>query len=343
MLLSCGHGGYCPPCAHTLLCNTSPVARVCPICRAPISAVVRVLLDTPIGSTGRVLNASELKEATTVAIDSTTDVVLDNDHARGGNTIIRASGPQQRNSDVQLHVAVELGEVLAASREPSISAAAAAAVPTATEPAMPSSRGNAVAHTGAYSEVDTNSGVGGLDPEWSPRLVSSARALAEAAHSAVAGQTAQGMLGWMQFGHDVGRGITLADVMGFSSSASRDVEAVHAASEHSLLVDVGHLRTTSADTGPATFSTPTTSTPVANPVATTLTATPASTPPTATTPVSTIYAHHSATTPAASPLHSNTEVQSGEGDPTSHTSDSSMPVAAMTAPPPRLPCRTSRH
>ena len=62
MLVPCGHGGYCSKCAHTLLAHR-PAARLCPICRAGLSAVVKIHLDTPIGSSTDVLQASSAASA----------------------------------------------------------------------------------------------------------------------------------------------------------------------------------------------------------------------------------------------------------------------------------------
>lgn len=46
VFLKCGHGGYCSTCAYKLLIGTS---ALCPVCRAALSAVGRVPLDTPVG------------------------------------------------------------------------------------------------------------------------------------------------------------------------------------------------------------------------------------------------------------------------------------------------------
>lgn len=62
VLVPCGHGGYCHKCAHTL--HTHPAAsRLCPICRAGLSAVVKVPLDTPVGSATDVLQATSAASA----------------------------------------------------------------------------------------------------------------------------------------------------------------------------------------------------------------------------------------------------------------------------------------
>lgn len=54
VLVPCGHGGYCQQCAHKVL--TNPIAtRLCPICRAGLSAIVKVSLDTPMRGQAKVL------------------------------------------------------------------------------------------------------------------------------------------------------------------------------------------------------------------------------------------------------------------------------------------------
>lgn len=47
MLLNCGHGGYCGTCAYKVL---SARSALCPVCRAELSAVGKVPLDTPVGA-----------------------------------------------------------------------------------------------------------------------------------------------------------------------------------------------------------------------------------------------------------------------------------------------------
>lgn len=56
VLLPCGHGGYCAACAHTLLKHPSP-SRLCPICRAALTAVLQISLEVPVGGCGNVLSA----------------------------------------------------------------------------------------------------------------------------------------------------------------------------------------------------------------------------------------------------------------------------------------------
>jgi hypothetical protein len=46
VVMPCGHGGYCQPCAHKVFVRAP---GQCSICRAPIEAVVKVSLDTEIG------------------------------------------------------------------------------------------------------------------------------------------------------------------------------------------------------------------------------------------------------------------------------------------------------
>lgn len=47
VMMPCGHGGYCKHCAHKLYVRPP---NLCPICRASLVSVVKVSLDTPIGS-----------------------------------------------------------------------------------------------------------------------------------------------------------------------------------------------------------------------------------------------------------------------------------------------------
>ena len=49
MLLPCGHGGYCGACAHSFLALPLPF-RLCPVCRAALTQVVRVRLSTLVGA-----------------------------------------------------------------------------------------------------------------------------------------------------------------------------------------------------------------------------------------------------------------------------------------------------
>lgn len=60
MLLPCGHSGYCGACAQSLFANSAGDASCgqCPVCRAPLTAVVKVPVDTPVGSSGNILEVS---------------------------------------------------------------------------------------------------------------------------------------------------------------------------------------------------------------------------------------------------------------------------------------------
>lgn len=56
VLMPCGHGGNCHACAQKLM-TQHPRMRHCPICRAKITSVCKVALDTSIGTTGNVLES----------------------------------------------------------------------------------------------------------------------------------------------------------------------------------------------------------------------------------------------------------------------------------------------
>lgn len=60
VLLNCGHGGYCGACAKTLL-DLRSKKRLCPICRASISAIAKVSLSTPVGGEAEVLESAVAK------------------------------------------------------------------------------------------------------------------------------------------------------------------------------------------------------------------------------------------------------------------------------------------
>ena len=55
--MPCGHGGYCGGCARTLLKQWQS-NRHCPICRAELTAVAKVDLNTRVGAAGKVLEGS---------------------------------------------------------------------------------------------------------------------------------------------------------------------------------------------------------------------------------------------------------------------------------------------
>lgn len=57
VMLPCGHGGYCSTCAHTLL-RRHLSSRTCPMCRSQIDTVVKMPVETPIGTEGDVLEAT---------------------------------------------------------------------------------------------------------------------------------------------------------------------------------------------------------------------------------------------------------------------------------------------
>lgn len=56
VMVPCGHGGFCGGCAHKLLSQASP-ARRCPLCRVQLTSIVKVPVDTKMGSQIRVLHA----------------------------------------------------------------------------------------------------------------------------------------------------------------------------------------------------------------------------------------------------------------------------------------------
>lgn len=60
MLLPCGHSGYCGDCAQSLFRSSAEgnSCGQCPVCRAPLTAVVRVPVDTPVGCSGVILEVS---------------------------------------------------------------------------------------------------------------------------------------------------------------------------------------------------------------------------------------------------------------------------------------------
>lgn len=60
VLLPCGHSGYCGGCAQSLFRSSAEGISCgqCPVCRAPLTAVVRVPVDTPVGSSGNILEVS---------------------------------------------------------------------------------------------------------------------------------------------------------------------------------------------------------------------------------------------------------------------------------------------
>ena len=52
VMMPCGHGGYCRHCAHKLYVRPP---NLCPICRSRLHSVVKVSIDTPIGTYTEVL------------------------------------------------------------------------------------------------------------------------------------------------------------------------------------------------------------------------------------------------------------------------------------------------
>ena len=60
VLLPCGHGVYCNACAQKLLARES-LARMCPMCRAALTAVVQVRMHTKVGEEGEVLRGMHVK------------------------------------------------------------------------------------------------------------------------------------------------------------------------------------------------------------------------------------------------------------------------------------------
>lgn len=73
VLLPCGHGGFCGTCAQEIfkppekrspensgrsIGGDSAACGQCPVCCAPLTAVVQVPVDTPVGSSGNILQVS---------------------------------------------------------------------------------------------------------------------------------------------------------------------------------------------------------------------------------------------------------------------------------------------
>jgi hypothetical protein len=46
VMMPCGHGGYCRACAHKVYVRPP---NLCAMCRARLTAVVKVSMDTPVG------------------------------------------------------------------------------------------------------------------------------------------------------------------------------------------------------------------------------------------------------------------------------------------------------